>query len=127
MVRKITASIVDMELKEVTFKRRVKKQDATSIMNYTYEVSGNNVKYECEFEFKLNTLFIKAKYFYEVVLYEIEDDEVEKFILNDEEEVFLPLVSKMSGLIMKITDEVTPFPFVASPEIWQIEKAKREE
>ncbi|WP_203332642.1 hypothetical protein [Planococcus beigongshangi] len=120
MERNITASIVDMELREVTCKTRAKKQKFSTTLEYSYEIEGTNVRYDCAFDFKLTTTHIKAKYFYEVSINDIEEEDLEEFILEEEEEVFFPLLSKMSGLIMKFTDEINPFPFVTPVEFWEM-------
>lgn len=122
MERKITASIVEVELKEVTFKRRKQSKNSSFKMIYTYEIDKNQIKFDCDFDFKLTKLHIKSKYEYEVELHELEEDEIEDFLLEDENEVFYPLFSKMSGLIMKITEEVNRFPFITPTEIWEVER-----
>lgn len=122
MDRKTSASIVEIELKQLSYKKNIKKRKPYFKMLYSYEANGNNVMFDCEFEFRLSTMMIKSKYFYEIILHDLDPTEVDEIIKSDEEEVFFPLLSKMSALIMKVTEEVNPFPFVTSTEIWNIER-----
>lgn len=62
---------------------------------------------------------IKGRYLFSIIIYNFEDEaEVELFLKEYEVNLAFPMISKISGLVAKISEEVRSFPLILTPKKW---------
>ncbi|MFG3612354.1 MULTISPECIES: hypothetical protein [Rummeliibacillus] len=136
MEKRLKISIQDIELLELDFKKTTNKTSEVSAVNIEVDIKEKNEKengyqvkvaFNADFNVTSRNLEINGKYLFLAVFAEIENlEEFNQMVEERKYEMSFPMLSKISSLITKITEEARPFPLIVPPVAW-IEATEDEE
>jgi hypothetical protein len=130
-MNELSVAIKDLELQELVFNTI----ETTSKSNHGLKIKVTidkadlklkefHVDYIGDFHVESAGMQIKGSYLFSIVIYNFEDEvEAELFLKEHEANLAFPMLSKISGLVAKISEEVRSFPLIITPNKW-IKKEK---
>ena len=122
----LSVAIKDLELKELAFNtiETTVKQNYGLNLSVTInpekdEKNEFHVDFLGDFHIESAGMHIKGVYLFSIVIYNFEKiEEVEEFLREHEANIAFPMLSKISGLVAKISEEVRSFPLIIAPRQW---------
>lgn len=128
--------IKDIELQKLNY--RTTNESLKEIFDISLDTkiaekidTGKDIEHHIDivgkFDVKTTGMLIDGEYILEIIFLNFGDEEaLEEFIQAEKYEISYPMLSKISGLISKTSEELRLFPLIISMEDWMRDKETNE-